>query len=396
MNNTRREAEKMKSRLIEWRRTLHQYPELGFEEYKTSQFVQERLAEFGIEYQVVAKTGVVGLIKGKTQGPTVALRADMDGLPIPDNKEVAYASKINGKGHLCGHDAHTAMLLAAAKLLSESPPEKGNVKLIFQPAEEGLFGARTLIEHGVLENPAVDAIAGLHVNPTVPVGHVTCALKEVCAAADFFSLEILGRGGHAAHPHLSIDPITVAAQVITALQQVISRQIDPLIPAVLTIGQIHGGSADNAIAPSVKIGGTVRTLDPEMRNSMEKRIEDVIKGVTSGFGASYRLDYRYDYPPVINDSSLIPILRETAADVVGVEHFSISKPSMGGEDFSFYAEKVPGIFFRLGVRNEEKGMTIPLHNPLFDLDEDALPYGASMLAQFALDYCRSDHYRRSM
>ncbi|RIW28460.1 amidohydrolase [Bacillus salacetis] len=380
------EAEKIKEDLIFWRRTFHQKPELGFEEIQTSQFVQEQLKKTGINYKVIGGTGVAALIEGESPGPTIALRGDMDALPIQDEKTVSYSSKVEGKAHLCGHDAHTAMLLGAAHLLVKNKPLKGNVKLIFQPAEEGLFGAETLIKHGVLENPGVEAIAGLHVNPMVPAGFVTCSQKEVCAAADFFDIEIFGVGGHAAHPHHSVDSIAIAAAVVSSLQQIVSRQVDPLSPTVLTIGQIHGGSANNAIAPSVKIGGTVRTLDPQVRNAMEARMEKVIKGVSEGLGGTYTFDYRYMYPVLLNDESLIPSLRETVQSVLGSDSFSISKPSMGGEDFSFYAQKVPGVFFRIGVRNEEKKAVYPLHHPKFDLDEDALPYGSAILAQYALNF----------
>ncbi|WP_409252920.1 M20 family metallopeptidase [Bacillus sp. SCS-153A] len=388
MNRMRMEAEQMKEDLVLWRRKLHENPELGFEEVQTSLFVQEKLTEMGINFKVLAGTGVAALIEGESHGPTIALRADMDALPIQDEKNVPYSSKAEGKAHLCGHDAHTTMLLGAAKLLNDNKPAKGNIKLIFQPAEEGLFGAKTLIEHGVLENPKVDAIAGLHVNPMVPAGFVTCSQKEVCAAADFFDIEIFGVGGHAAHPHHSVDSIVIASQVVSALQQIVSRQVDPLSPTVLTIGQIHGGSANNAIAPSVKIGGTVRTLDPEVRQSIEGRMESVIKGVTEGLGGTYKFDYKYMYPVLLNDESLIPSLKGTVQSVLGEDSFSIAKASMGGEDFSFYAQQVPGIFFRLGVRNEEKNAIFPLHHPMFDLDEEALPYGSAILAQYALDFLK--------
>ena len=388
MNRMRIEAEQIREDLILWRRTFHQNPELGFEEIKTSEFVQEKLTEMGVSYEVIAGTGVAALIEGESPGPTIALRGDMDALPIQDEKNVPYSSKVEGKAHLCGHDAHTAMLLGAAKLLVKNKPQKGNVKLIFQPAEEGLFGAETLIKHGVLESPRVDAIAGLHVNPMVATGHVTCSQREVCAAADFFDVEIFGVGGHAAHPHHSVDSITIASEVVSSLQQIVSRQVDPLSPTVLTIGQIHGGSANNAIAPSVKIGGTVRTLDPEVRSTIEDRMEKVIKGVTEGLGGTYKFDYKYMYPVLLNDETLIPSLEDTVESVLGEGSFSISKASMGGEDFSFYAQQVPGIFFRLGVRNEDKNAMYPLHHPMFDLDEEALPYGSAILAEYALNYLK--------
>lgn len=377
------EAKQMQNQLTEWRRMMHENPETGFEEYKTSEFVLNKLKEFGYEPEVIAQTGVVALAKGKEEGETVGLRADMDALPIQDEKDQPYASSIDGKAHLCGHDGHTTMLLGAAKLLKDHPPEKGSVKLIFQPAEEGLFGARAMIEEGVLENPEVKAIAGLHVNPDVETGYVTCTEKETCAAADFFDLEIVGSGGHAAHPHKAADSITVSAEVISSLQQVVSRQTDPLAPTVLTIGQIHGGSADNAIAPRVRVGGTVRTFDPVARNQMEEKMDRVIQGITTAFGVDYNLDYKYFYPALVNDASLLPGLEDTVNQVLGSGRFSVVNPSMGGEDFSFYAKKTPAIFFRLGVRNEDKNAVYPLHHPLFDLDENALPKGSALLAAWA-------------
>ncbi|KHE67006.1 M20 family metallopeptidase [Halobacillus sp. BBL2006] len=383
MSHLLQQAKELQEQLTEWRRGLHVNPETGFEEYETSKFVQNKLIEFGYQPQVIAKTGVVAIAEGKQEGETVGLRADMDALPIQDEKETTYASSVEGKAHLCGHDGHTTMLLGAAKLLKDNPPEKGSVKLIFQPAEEGLFGAQAMIEEGVLKNPEMKAIAGLHVNPDVETGYVTCTEKEACAAADFFDLEILGSGGHAAHPHKAADSITVSAEVISSLQQVVSRQTDPLAPTVLTIGQIHGGTADNAIAPRVRIGGTVRTLDPDVRYQMEEKMERVIKGVSEAFGVTYTFNYKYFYPPLINDASLLPGLEKTVETILGPDRFSIVNPSMGGEDFSFYANEIPAIFFRLGVRNEEKDAVYPLHHPRFDLDENALPNGSAILAAWA-------------
>ncbi|MDQ0254754.1 amidohydrolase [Evansella vedderi] len=369
--------------LIEWRRYLHQNPELGLEEFNTQKFVMEKLEEMGVKHQPLTETGVIAIIEGQEDGQTIGLRADMDALPIQDEKDVPYKSQIAGKGHMCGHDAHTTMLLGAARLLQQTPPKKGRVKLIFQPAEEGRFGADKMIKAGALENPKVDAIAALHVQPTVPSGEATITNGITCAAADFFEIEIIGKGGHAAHPHQAIDPITISAEVISSLQQITSRQLDPLSSAVITIGQIHGGTADNVISSSVKFGGTVRTLDVALRDKMEEKMETILKGITSAFGATYQLNYKYFFPSVVNDESLLPILEESAGEVLGEGKLTHVSPSMGGEDFSFFTHKVPGIMFRLGVRNEEKGITAPLHHPLFDLDEDALPLGSAMLAQFA-------------
>jgi amidohydrolase len=381
------EAQQIHNDLIAWRRELHKNPELGFQEEKTARFVEERLTNMGIEIQGrFGKTGIAALVRGKKPGSTVGLRADMDALPIQDQKSVPYASKVEGKAHLCGHDAHTTMLLGAAHILVKNPPEAGNVKLIFQPAEEGLGGADAMIKDGVLTNPTVGAIAALHVFPGIPTGQLTTVSGVSCAAADFIQIEIIGKGGHAAHPHLSVDSIAVTGEVISALQHIASRQIDPLSPIVITLGKIEGGYASNVIAPSVRLEGTVRTLDPAVRETIEKRIETVIKGICDAYGATFKFHYRYGYPSVVNAESLQPILAETAKDVLGEGSLSIAKPSMGGEDFAYFAQQIPGIMFRLGVGSEEKGSIYPLHHPFFDIDEDALPLGSAMLAQFVHNY----------
>ncbi|MBP3041403.1 amidohydrolase [Bacillaceae bacterium Marseille-Q3522] len=373
--------------LIAWRRHLHQNPETAFEEVETAKFVQEKLTGLGIEFKKnVGITGVVGLIKGEEPGPTVALRADMDALPIQDQKQVPYASKVKGKAHLCGHDSHTTMLLGAATLLSKNKPKKGQVKLIFQPAEENIGGAKKMIAEGVLQDPDVALIAGLHVHPLADTGYTAICPGISSANSDRFDLTIIGKGGHAAYPHMAVDSITVAAQVITALQQIVSRQVEPISPAVLTIGKIEGGFARNVIAPSVTINATVRTLDKNVRALMEQKIKQITKGICDAFGATYEIDYQNGYPSVFNDESLLPLLEQTANEILGEGKLAIRKnPSLGGEDFSYYAEQIPGIFFQLGIRNEEKGTTHSLHHPLFDIDEDALPFGAAMLAKFALN-----------
>lgn len=387
MHELLQKANELKQTLIDWRRYLHQHPELGFEETNTSLFVVEKLTEAGIlDIRKMAATGIVAVIRGEEPGPTIMLRADMDALPIQDEKEVPYASKFPGKAHLCGHDAHTTILLGAAILLMRKGLDRGNVKLIFQPAEEGLAGAKAMVEAGVLTEPQVEAVAGLHVNPSIPVGHIAVCPGPCTAFSNRFHLIVKGKGGHAAHPHLSVDSVTVAAEVVGALQQVISRQLDPLSPAVLTIGKISGGYARNVIAPEVAMEGTVRCLDRAISEQIREKMEQIIKGVCDGFGATYQFDYQQGYPAVVNEPKLIPLLQQTTEDVLGENHFSIIKPSMGGEDFSYYTEQVPGVFFRLGVRNEAKGIIYPNHHPLFDIDEEALPIGAAMLAQFALHY----------
>lgn len=379
-------AEELKDKIIEWRRHLHKHPELSFEEYKTAEFVKEKLEKlnFEIEYPV-AKTGLVATLKGEAKGPTVALRADMDALPIQEEGETEYKSTVEGAGHLCGHDAHTAILLGAAHIISENPPKRGNIKLLFQPAEEGYGGADVMVQEGALKNPDVEAVAGLHVHPTIKTGETSITEGFATACTDSFDIKIIGKGGHAAHPHLSIDPIAISSTVIASLQQIVSRNIDPLENIVLTIGKIEGGFARNVIAPEVTLEGTVRLLNPDLRPKVKETMHQYLNGVTSGMGASYELEYTYGYPSVYNDPALIPALRATVDKILGEGQLLDVNPSMGGEDFSYFAREVPGVFFRLGTNGGED-TAYPNHHPKFNVDEDALHYGAAILSQFAYDY----------
>ncbi|MBD8070805.1 M20 metallopeptidase family protein [Bacillus sp. PS06] len=379
------EAKRLESELVEIRRDFHQHPELGFEEERTSSIVADYLEGLGLEVKRnVGKTGVIGLLRGKNPGPTFALRADMDALPILDEKEVEYRSTHEGKMHACGHDAHTTILLGAAKLLTKQGLEKGNIKFVFQPAEEGQGGASAMIEAGVLDE--VEAIAGLHVNTGIDTGKITVSSERVgCGAADFFRLEIIGSGGHAAHPHMTVDSIAVAGQVLTALQNISSRQVDPTDPIVVTVGSIHGGSASNVIAPKVEMIGTVRTLNPELRKKVPGMMESIIKGVTEAFHATYDFDFQFKFPSILNDEKLTELVEQTAEEVLGAGHSARVKPGLGGEDFAFYTEHVPAVFFRLGVGNDDM-VRYPGHHPKFDIDEKALPYGSAMLATVALNY----------
>lgn len=377
----------MKDQLIEWRRHLHKNPELSFEEFETSKFILKNLEGLGYEIQSpVAKTGIVALLKGKSPGKTIAIRADMDALPIQDAKDVEYKSTVENVAHLCGHDAHVAVLLGVAHTLSKHPPEKGAIKLIFQPAEEGLAGAKHMVEEGVLENPSVDAIIGLHVHPTAKTGETTVAKDVAMACSDFFDIEIIGKGGHAAHPHLSNDPLPITAQVICGLQTIVSRTLDPLAPAVVTIGKIEGGYKRNIIAPKVRLEGTVRVLDNELRETVKNKMEEIIKGITSAHGATYTFDYVFGYPAVVNSNDMIPLLDSVSQKILGDGSMRIINPSMGGEDFAYYALKVPGLFFRLGTSDGTESYSYPNHHPHFDIDETALPYGVAVLSQYALDY----------
>lgn len=385
-DQTLSQANNLKDNIIKWRRHLHQNPELSFEEHETVQFVKEKLEKlnFEIDYPV-AKTGLVATLRGNTEGPTVAIRADMDALPIQEESDVEYKSTVEGVGHLCGHDAHTAILLGVAHIISEQPLKKGNIKLLFQPAEEGYGGGQVMVKEGVLKNPDVDVVAGLHVHPTIKTGETSITEGFATACTDSFDIKIIGKGGHAAHPHLSIDPIAISSTVIASLQQIVSRNIDPLENIVLTIGTIEGGFARNVIAPEVRMEGTVRLLNPELRSKVKETMHEYLNGVTSGMGASYEMEYTYGYPSVYNEPSLIPTLRSTVDKILGKGQLLDVNPSMGGEDFSYFAREVPGVFFRLGTNGGED-TAYPNHHPKFNVDEDALPYGAAILSQFAYDY----------
>jgi amidohydrolase len=355
-------AKRMRSQIVEWRRDFHQHPELGYEEYRTAGIVAEHLRGLGLEVSAgVGRTGVVGLLRGEAPGPTFLLRADMDALPIPEaEKGVPYGSKLEGKAHLCGHDAHTSMLMAAAQMLAERGLPRGNIKFMFQPAEEGLAGAKAMIDDGVLEQPRVDAAAALHVSPLYPTGRLAVARGVGWAASNGIRIRIIGKGGHAAGPHLTIESIPVAAQVVIALQQIASRQVDPLDSVVVTIGQISGGYARNVIAPEVELLGTVRTLNPELRRHMKDKLETIIKGVTQALGASYEMEFSDGYPVVTNDDGMVDLFERVCDATMGSGQWETIKPSMGAEDFAFVAERVLSVMFRLGTRNGERTcITLP-------------------------------------
>ncbi|MGW9528831.1 M20 metallopeptidase family protein [Paenibacillus terrae] len=381
----------LQDQLIAWRRDFHRHPETGYEEVRTSGIVAEHLRELGLEVITnVGKTGVVGLLRGKSPGPTIGLRADMDALPIQDEKTVPYRSQIPGKAHLCGHDAHTAILMGAAQLLTKlERPERGNIKFVFQPAEEGLAGAKAMIDDGVLENPKVDAMAGLHMFPGLKTGTLGVSKGVAFASADSLTIKIIGKGGHAARPHEGIDAIAVSAQVISALQNIPSRLVDPLETIVITIGKISGGYMGAAIAPEVEMIGTVRTLSAELRSRMPELIEQVVRGACESFGAGYKLNYQLGYPVVQNDPEMVDLMTETSELLFGSKEWNYIKPSTGGEDFAFYCEQVPGVFFRLGSGRGDEATSYPLHHPKFDLDESVLPYGVAMMSAIALHFLKT-------
>jgi amidohydrolase len=381
---------------VEQRRDFHRHPELGMQEERTSRIVAQHLERIGLDVKTgVGGTGVVGFLRGAQPGKTIAIRADMDALPIQDQKTVEYASRRAGVMHACGHDGHTAMLMAVASLLSdfrESLP--GNVKFLFQPAEEGPGGARPMIEAGALLDPKVDACIALHIYTDLPTGKIGIKYGTISAASDSIEIRVKGQGGHGAGPHQAVDAIPVAAHLIVALQTIVSREINPLEPAVVTVGTIRGGYRGNVIADEVLMTGTVRTLDQETRLGMPGRIERIIKGVTDAMRASYELNYSFGYPSVTNDSEMTSLIERTGQELLGqdkVEH--ILAPTMGAEDFAYFAESVPSSFFRLGARNEAKGVVHPGHSARYDFDEDAMPVGVEVLSLAALNYlseCKGD------
>ena len=387
-NTVREKIWEMKDWLVDVRRAIHMHPELMYEEEKTAQLVSESLEKFGMEVKKdVAKTGVVGLLRGAKQGKTVAIRADMDALPIEEANQVPYASKIKGKMHACGHDAHTAILLGVAKFFSSRRDQlHGNIKWIFQPAEEGGAGGKLMTEEGVLENPKVDAIFGAHVFPDLSIGKIGIHEREGLAATDRIIIKLIGKGGHGAYPHLSRDPILAAGHLITQIHSIVSRNINPLDSAVISLGKISGGTAFNIIPDAVEILGTVRSLTPQVREQLKEKLEQISQGVAKSFGLDCQFVFEYGYPALVNDPQMSHLVASACGKGIGKENVEFIRPSMGGEDFAYYLEKVPGSFFRLGCRNEKKGMIHPFHNNRFDLDEDVLPFGVEMFVRIIDEY----------
>lgn len=382
------EAKKLKENIVNLRRTIHMNPELGLEEHATAQLVENTLNNMGIETKRIAGTGVVGILKGKQAGKTVALRADMDALPITDRKRVEYASKIQGKMHACGHDAHTAGLLGAAMLLEKHREYfAGQVKFLFQPAEETTGGALPMIKDGAMEYPKVDGVFGLHCNPDLEVGQIGITYGKAYAASDMFDVEIKGKSCHGAAPHNGIDAIAVGAQIVSSLQTIVARNVNPLDAAVITVGSFRGGYQRNVIADNVKLSGIIRTLDPQTRENVKNLFMKVVQGIGQAFGAEVDINMIPSYPALINDDKMVDIAYNAAKSLMRDTNVVILKqPTMGVEDFAYFLKEAPGAFLQLGVRNEAKGITYPLHSDLFDIDEDALPFGAAILSKIAFTY----------
>src|SRR5699024_7965018 len=389
-NDLMKEATRIKQWLIDIRRDFHRYPELGMEEYRTRDKIVEYLTELGIPYEKnIANTGVVGLIEGGKPGKTVALRGDIDALPITELNDIDYKTQHEGKMHACGHDAHTTIVLGAARLLHEMKDDiEGNVKLFFQPAEETVGGAKPMIEEGVMENPTVDAVFGLHVDTQLPTGEIGIKYGQMNASSDTVYITVKGTNAHGASPQLGVDAIVMAAHVITSLQTIISRNIDAREAAVLSIGTIEGGTQSNIVADEVKMVGTIRALNADIRRQVIARIEEIVDYTTRSMGGSYELSLGDDgYIALINNDDMVQVVKQSGEDLLGKHKVqTIDRPSMGVEDFSFFAAAAPSAFYRLGCRNEDKGIIHGAHTGKFNIDEDCLPIGVALQVNNVLQF----------
>lgn len=372
--------------IISIRRELHEHPELMYEEFKTSELIRRELDKLEISYKhPIAETGVLASI-GNGNGPCVALRADMDALPIHEETDVSFKSKIDGKMHACGHDCHVSMLLGAAKLLKGKEDQiNGTVKLLFQPAEEGGAGGKLMREEGALKNPEVERIFGLHVWPQLPSGQIGSREGTFLAATSSLSLTVKGVGGHAAVPQLTKDPVLTSARIITNLQSIISRELDPLDSGVVSITVINGGNASNVIPSEVKVKGTLRSLTMDGLKELQKRVKEIAEGIAQTHGCEAIVEYvGNDYPPTVNDSEMWKFAKNVGIELLGDENVSDLDAVMGGEDFAYYTEKVKGCFVVLGMNNPDIDATYSVHHPMFKADEDALHIGTALHTIFAL------------
>jgi amidohydrolase len=382
------QAKSMHEQLIAWRRIIHQNPELGFEETKTSNFVAQTLREMGVETEVgVGRTGIVARF-GNGDGRKIGIRADMDALPIQEANDVPYKSQVDGKMHACGHDAHTAMLLGVARILSQQPTLDGEIRLLFQPSEErwdadGVSGATAMIADQALEE--LDHVIALHVDSTSPAGKIMVGDGFMMAAVDTFSAIIKGEGGHAASPHKTIDPIFMQAQVVNAIQGIRSRRLDPTAPSVITIGAIHGGTATNIIPHEVKMLGTIRSFSEDIREQLHEQLDQAFQ-ITRALGGDYELEIQRGYPALYNDPQVAESLRQVAREFVGDNDVELQVAQMGAEDFAYMAQKAPGAMMMLGAKYDD--MHRPHHSPIFDISEEPLPIGTAVLAQTALRLLR--------
>ncbi len=388
MPDFRSEAQALMDRLVAWRRDLHRHPELAFEERRTAALVADHLGRVGYQVRTgVGKTGVVGLLEGARPGKTMLLRFDMDALPIEEANETEYASQVPGKMHACGHDGHTAIGLGVAALLARHRDAlSGRVKLVFQPAEEMTGGARAMVADGVLENPAPDVALGLHLWNSLPVGRAIVQAGPLMAAATHFKLTIHGRGGHGAMPHETVDALVTAAHAVTALQTIVSRNVNPTETAVLSVGTFHAGHAFNIIADRAELSGTIRAFDDQIMAQVKERLHQVMAGVAQAFGATFELALEHAAPAVVNDPVVASLVARAARRMLGDASVSSTIPVMVSEDMAEFLNRVPGCFFFLGSMNPERGLDHPHHHPCFDFDEAALPLGVAILVEATTTY----------
>jgi amidohydrolase len=392
--NLRDEIDEWLPELIETRRDFHRHPELGLEEVRTSGIVAERLRAIGFEdvRTGIGVTGVKAVLRGGRPGRTLLLRADMDALPIEEQNDVEYRSTVNGTMHACGHDGHTAILLSAARaLFARRADIPGTIVFCFQPAEEGRGGARRMIEDGVLEDPHVDAAIGLHLGSDFPTGTAVAVDGPTLSASDGFSVTIQGRGGHGAMPHKTVDALLIAAEVVTTLQTLVAREVNPQQAAVISIGTLHAGTtAANVIADTATLSGTVRWFDSDVGELLARRIPELIQGIATALRGSAEVNYRRGAHPTVNDPAVAVLVRAALAEVLGSEHVRTGPRIMGSEDFCEFTRRVPSTFFFVGCRDESTGKDFDHHHPRFDIDERALPLGVEMMTRAALRWLEAN------
>lgn len=382
------EAESLREELVARRRDLHMHPELAFEEYRTAGIVADELNKLGLEVQTgVGKTGVVAILEGQQDGPTVLVRADMDALPILEENAVEYASQTPGKMHACGHDGHTTIGLGVAKLLSKHRDQlAGRIKFVFQPAEEVVGGAKAMIADGALLDPRPDVTLGLHLWNSMPVGKLGVGEGPVMAGSSIFTIKLVGKGGHAALPNISIDPVVCSAHVITALQSIVSRNIDPLESAVISVTRVQAGTAYNIIPQDVELWGTIRTFKDEVRDEVERRMREVVAGVASAMGCTSSVEIVHNTLPVRNDPAVTERGRAILREIVGDEGLVTTERTMGAEDVGLFMDDIPGLYFFVGAAVPNQTEYYGHHHPRFDFDEDALPLGVALLSSAVADY----------
>jgi amidohydrolase len=384
------EAQRLFGYTQDLRRDFHRFPELGFQEFRTAGIVARELHNLGLEVSTgIGKTGVVALLEGEKPGPVALLRFDMDALPIHEETETPYSSQNPGVMHACGHDGHTAIGLTVARLLQDHRKDlAGTVKLVFQPAEEGLGGAESMLTDGVLQNPRPDLTLALHLWNEAPFGRISVTPGPAMAAADVFRIQITGKGGHGAAPHLAIDPVLASAQVISALQSIVSRSTSPLKAAVVSVTSIHGGEAFNVIPPVIKMEGTIRTFEPEVHTHVLERFHAIIQNVAGAMGCQAQIEIVHITPAVINDASIAAQVQQTTRNLLPECELVTDYRTMGSEDMAFMMQEVPGCYFFVGSANAELGLDYPHHHPKFDVDERALVYGSALMAAAAADFLK--------